>query len=249
MRCRVNSKGFQTMMTRNVTLTLVTLALAGCATTGSAPNQLLCTAAGALAAGGAAYVIADDDNEDEGAAIGAAIGALVGYAACSPKAEPPPPAPEPKPAPPPKPEPEKDSDGDGVVDSRDDCPDTPRGTPVDARGCPEIPDLEGVHFDFDKATLTPAATQILDGAATTLERNPHVRIEIVGHTDSVGSDSYNQGLSERRAESVRSYLLDKGVAPGRITAEGRGESAPVTDNDTSEGRARNRRVELTARPR
>ncbi|MNL60740.1 Outer membrane porin F precursor [compost metagenome] len=71
-----------------------------------------------------------------------------------------------------------------------------------------------------------------------------VSIKVIGHTDSVGSDSYNQGLSERRASSVAEYVLSQGVAPNKLTSEGKGESQPVADNETEEGRAKNRRVEL-----
>jgi OOP family OmpA-OmpF porin len=119
---------------------------------------------------------------------------------------------------------------------------------VDSRGCPEIPDLQGVTFEFDSADLTAEGRSILDRGAAMLEGNPGTRVEIVGHTDSRGSDEYNQGLSDRRAESVRAYLESKGIAANRLSASGRGESAPIASNDTDEGRAQNRRVELTARP-
>lgn len=141
-----------------------------------------------------------------------------------------------------------DTDGDGVPDSRDDCPGTPQGTPVDSKGCPEIPSLEGVHFEHDKAVLTASARSILDDVAALIAANPHVRVEIVGHTDSTGSDSYNQSLSERRANAARAYLESTGVSASRLSATGRGENSPVADNSTSEGRAANRRVDLTARP-
>jgi len=229
---------------RIISLLLALLVASGCATTGGrGENQWLCTAAGALIGGGTAAAV---DGDAAPALAGAAVGAALGYLACNegaPKAEP-----APAPAPAPAPMPEKDSDGDGVLDRNDDCPGTPRGTPVDARGCPEIPDLQGVNFEFDKADLTAEGKSILDRGAAMLESNPSVRVEIVGHTDSRGSDEYNQGLSDRRAESVRAYLESKGIAANRLSASGRGESAPVASNDTDEGRAQNRRVELTARP-
>ena len=112
----------------------------------------------------------------------------------------------------------------------------------------EIPDLQGVNFEFDRAALTAEGRSILDRAAAVLEGNPTVRVEIVGHTDSRGSDEYNQRLSERRAQSVRTYLESKGISANRLSASGRGESSPVASNDTDAGRAQNRRVELTARP-
>jgi OOP family OmpA-OmpF porin len=231
---------------RLLALTSLVILLNGCATTGGKPDNLFCAAAGALVGGGGA-AIADGDGGAIAAA--AALGGLLGYIACH-EAPAAPPAPEPAAPPPapPAPEPEKDSDGDGVVDSRDACPGTPRGTRVDARGCPLIPELQGVHFDFDRAELTAEGRRILDEAARILQNNPHVRVDIVGHTDSRGSDEYNQGLSERRAESVRSYLAGRGIAQSRMTASGRGESQPIATNDTDEGRARNRRVELTTGP-
>ncbi|MGR9090002.1 MAG: OmpA family protein [Gammaproteobacteria bacterium] len=159
-----------------------------------------------------------------------------------------PPKPKPKPAPVVKADPDPDSDGDGVPDSRDDCPGTPPGTQVDVHGCPEIPDLEGVHFEFDKAVLTSQAMPVLDDAAATIAKHSTIRVEIIGHTDSVGSDAYNQGLSERRASAVVTYLESKGVSGSRLSAIGRGESQPAASNDTKEGRYVNRRVELIARP-
>jgi len=231
---------------RILAVLITTMTLAGCATTGGPQNQFVCGVAGALVGGGGA-ALADGDA---GAAVaGAAVGALLGYIACNegpaPKAEP---APAPAPAPAPKPEPEKDSDGDGVLDRNDDCPGTPRGTPVDVHGCPEIPDLKGVNFEFDKDALTSEGMSILDHGADLLNSNPAVRVEIVGHTDSMGSDEYNQRLSERRADTVRAYLESKGISANRLSTSGRGESAPIANNDTREGRAENRRVELTARP-
>ncbi|MEQ8494774.1 MAG: OmpA family protein [Gammaproteobacteria bacterium] len=153
----------------------------------------------------------------------------------------------------PPPEPEKpvaaaDSDGDGVPDAADDCPQTAAGTPVDASGCPRMPKLEGVHFAFDKATLTASAEAVLDGVVRTVEDNPHVRLELVGHTDSVGDATYNRKLSQQRADAARDYLVAQGIDADRLSTAGRGESTPIADNSTAEGRAENRRVEITARP-
>jgi outer membrane protein OmpA-like peptidoglycan-associated protein len=141
-----------------------------------------------------------------------------------------------------------DADQDGVPDSRDDCPDTPLGTTVDSKGCPKIPSLEGVHFEHDKSVLTATARSILNDVASIIEKNSHIRLDIVGHTDATGSDSYNQALSERRAAAALEYLVSTGVASSRLSSSGRGESAPIADNGTQDGRAANRRVELTARP-
>jgi len=104
--------------------------------------------------------------------------------------------------------------------------------------------LRSVHFDFDKATLKPEAKPILDEAIQVLKREGSVDIIVEGHTDSIGTEEYNLGLSRRRAGTVRTYLVDHGIASSRITAEGMGESKPVASNDTADGRAQNRRVEL-----
>lgn len=138
-----------------------------------------------------------------------------------------------------------DSDGDGVVDSKDQCPNTPAGERVDGLGCPlgKLITLEGVTFEFDQTRLRPDAQTILDWATGLLKKYPDMQVEIAGHTDSVGSDRYNQRLSEGRARAVRQYFLDKGVT-NPLSAKGYGESEPVSDNDTEEGRERNRRVEL-----
>lgn len=158
---------------------------------------------------------------------------------------------EPPPPPPPPPPPvEKkenpDLDGDGVPNERDKCPNTRPGAVVDLDGCEveAVIELKGVHFDFDKDTLRPDAIAILNDAAALLNEHERVVVEVAGHTDSVGSDQYNQGLSERRANRVRDYLASKGVRASRLSARGYGESRPVSTNDTSEGRADNRRVEL-----
>lgn len=162
-----------------------------------------------------------------------------------------------------------DSDGDGVTDDLDQCPDTPAGTAVDATGCPLPPPappcqapepgqpitlegcaagdkivLRGVNFEFDRAQLTANARTILDGVAEALNKAANVRIEVGGHTDAKGSDDYNQRLSERRAQSVVSYLTDKGVQSERMESRGYGETEPVADNESDEGRELNRRVEL-----
>lgn len=147
-----------------------------------------------------------------------------------------------------------DSDGDGVIDANDACPTvhghgTPDGCPVKAvvpepAPAPRVLTLEGVNFDNDSATLRSESFVILDNAANTLKTWGEVKVEVAGHTDSVSSDEYNQTLSQRRAETVRAYLIDKGVAADRLTARGYGEANPVADNETAEGRFKNRRVEL-----
>lgn len=163
--------------------------------------------------------------------------------------EPPPPAPEPPPAPPPpppppQPEPPRDSDGDGVVDPRDKCPDTPRGVAVDADGCTRrgTATLQGVTFEFNSSNLTADSRPVLDEVAADLKRYPRLRVELQGHTDSVGADAYNLKLSAERANSVRVYLIQQGVPEQQLTSRGYGEDQPVADNKTEEGRAQNRRV-------
>ena len=104
--------------------------------------------------------------------------------------------------------------------------------------------LVGVNFDFDKATLRPEDIAIIDKDVAGLDKWGNVNIEVAGHTDSRGSDKYNLKLSQRRAEAVRNYLVSKGIAADRLTAKGYGESQPVADNATDEGRFQNRRVEL-----
>jgi OOP family OmpA-OmpF porin len=132
-----------------------------------------------------------------------------------------------------------DSDGDGVPDSRDKCPNTPKGVKVNADGCWE---LKGVYFDNDKAVIKD--TKVLDEAVAILKANPKLTGEVHGYTDSTASPEYNQKLSEARAKAVRDYFVKQGIAPERIRAKGFGETRPVASNDTAEGRAQNRRVEL-----
>ncbi|GAB1349592.1 hypothetical protein MASR1M107_18060 [Ignavibacteriales bacterium] len=104
--------------------------------------------------------------------------------------------------------------------------------------------LYGVNFDFSSAKLRPESYPILNHAAQILLSNPGLIIEIGGHTDAVGNEATNSVLSQNRAESVRSYLIEKGVEASRLTAKGYGSSVPVADNGTAEGRAMNRRVEF-----
>ncbi|GAB3383880.1 OmpA family protein [Spongiibacter taiwanensis] len=139
-----------------------------------------------------------------------------------------------------------DSDNDGVADADDMCPNTPAGQPVMSNGCAEKQSvvLRGVNFELDSAKLTNNAETILDGVATTLSDSPGFNVELQGHTDSTGSDSYNMNLSQNRAQSVKNFLVDKGVSSGRLTAKGYGETQPIASNETRAGRAENRRVEL-----
>jgi len=146
----------------------------------------------------------------------------------------------------------QDSDGDGVNDDRDRCPGTPAGVQVDAVGCRILFQerqttlvLEGVNFETGKAELTQAARAILLTVAQSLVANADIRVEVGGHTDITGSRGLNMRLSQARAESVQSFLLQNGVSADRMTARGYGPDNPIDSNDTRAGRARNRRVELT----
>jgi OOP family OmpA-OmpF porin len=147
---------------------------------------------------------------------GALIGGLFGHCAFDPQHEEavPPPTPVPPPPPPPAP-------------------------PVTKKII-----LRGVNFDFDKATIRPDASAVLEEAARTLNEEPSIDVSVEGHTDAMGTDAYNQRLSEARAAAVRARLVELGVNPSRLSARGFGESEPVASNATDEGRAQNRRVEL-----
>jgi outer membrane protein OmpA-like peptidoglycan-associated protein len=123
-------------------------------------------------------------------------------------------------------------------------PPPPPPPPPKPDPCTGLVRLEGVKFDHDKSELGPNAGSILDETVTALQRCPEKRVRLDAYTDSAGSDAYNQTLSQRRADSVRAYLVQHGVAAARIDARGLGESNPVASNDTAEGRAQNRRVEL-----
>lgn len=141
---------------------------------------------------------------------------------------------------------ELDSDDDGVVDRLDRCPNTARGVQVDIAGC-EIKDaieLPGVNFESNSDRLLPGAADVLNAAAATLQKNPEISVEVEGHTDSDGTAEYNESLSERRANTVRDYLIGRGVPANRVTANGYGESQPIADNGTAVGKAANRRVVL-----
>ena len=173
-------------------------------------------------------------------------------------------------APPPPPAP-VDSDGDGVIDNLDKCPNTVAGAKVDANGCELDGDHDGVVDRLDRCPTTPAGDKVdevgcsltmalqvnfdtdsanikadsyveLDRFVGFLKAVPSARGELQGHTDSVGKDSYNLKLSQRRADAVMAYVVGKGIDANRMTAKGYGETQPVGDNKTAEGRAQNRRV-------
>jgi OOP family OmpA-OmpF porin len=175
----------------------------------------------------------------------------------SPPAEPEPrPKAEPaKAAPPPPPPPEpRDSDDDGVLDKDDECPGTPAGVEVDESGCPVEKAapiiLKGVNFEFNSDKLTSEAENRLDNVVNALKASQDIEIRLEGHTDSKGSASYNQRLSQQRADAVKRYLTQHGIDASRMTTQGFGESQPIAPNtnpdgsDNPDGRAKNRRTEL-----
>ena len=141
-----------------------------------------------------------------------------------------------------------DIDGDGVTDDKDRCPNTPRGIKTDRFGCPipikeKISIVLRVEFDFDKDAVRPEYHSNIEEVANFLKAYLNKDVDLEGHTDSQGSDAYNQDLSERRAASVKKTLVEVfGIDPTRIATEGYGESQPVATNDTFAGRQQNRRV-------
>lgn len=156
----------------------------------------------------------------------------------APVAPPPPvislPAPAPQPI-------DGDDDQDGVRNSKDKCPNTPRGATVNMVGCWII---EGIHFDFDKSNIKPMYYPILDNVVKVIKNNPGLSIEIQGHTDNRGTPAYNLPLSNRRAHAVKDYLIKKIDNTATLSAKGYGLTRPVDTNATSAGRANNRRVQL-----
>ena len=156
--------------------------------------------------------------------------------------------------------PDPDNDGDNIVDRVDKCPNEAENLNgfMDEDGCPEDPDekvtvtkeklviADQVYFETAKAKIRQESHAILDEVARALEENPQIELlRIEGHTDDRGSEDYNQKLSQQRAESVRDYLIDEGIAAERLIAVGYGEAKPIAPNETKEGRGRNRRVAFT----
>lgn len=150
------------------------------------------------------------------------------------RAEPPPPPPPPPPA---------DADGDGVVDLSDLCPATPRGDRVDVRGCSCDVTVK-VNFRSNSTEISGADAILLDALADQVRQLPTLEGEIGGHTDSQGSEAFNEDLSRRRALAARDYLASRGLNVSQLAVKGYGESEPVADNTTPEGRQQNRRVVL-----
>ena len=144
-----------------------------------------------------------------------------------------------------------DRDGDGVGDHVDRCPDTEENKEVDAEGCSELATgttmrLEGVNFASGSAQILPESEQGLERALEALKRHPDVRVEIAGHTDSQGNARRNQRLSRKRAAAVRTWFVRHGLDTSRFDVVGHGSDQPTATNESPEGRAQNRRIELRA---
>ena len=206
------------------------MGISGCALSQAQKKGILLGAAtGAAIGAGVGVAVGNtwaDEGSDErlvgtgiGAAAGALIGGLTGYMLAK---EPPPPTPPSPPVPTP--------------------PSPPVPTPPPP--APKKIILRGVNFDFDKSDIKAEFAPVLDEAVRILKENPEVRVRIEGHTDSTGSEDYNQGLSERRSQAVTDFLVSGGIESSRLQTAGYGESQPMADNSTREGRAMNRRAEI-----
>jgi len=141
---------------------------------------------------------------------------------------------------------ELDEDGDGVADGDDRCPGTADKLEVDAKGCvvPEDFTLRGVHFDSSSSQLTAYGYTLLRSLAASMQAEPGMKLEVGGHADKSGRKAANQQLSQERADVVREFLVNTGIAANRLTARGYGDTQPVNDNSTLELRAFNRRVQF-----
>ena len=148
--------------------------------------------------------------------------------------------------------PDLDNDKDGIPDKDDKCPNEPGVLPD---GCPKkyknvvvtekkIEIKQTVFFDTNKATIKPVSFALLTEVAQAMKDNPTLKVDVEGHTDSQGNDAFNLKLSQKRAESVKKFLVGKGVADDRMVPKGYGENVPIADNRTADGRAQNRRVEF-----
>jgi OOP family OmpA-OmpF porin len=143
-----------------------------------------------------------------------------------------------------------DADMDGVTDDMDKCPGTLKGAKVDGQGCvveEQKISLPNIEFESGKTVLAPGGKDKLEAVVEFLNNQGEVQVDVFGHTDAQGKDSYNQALSEGRAKSVMEYLVSRGVSASRLSSKGFGETQPIATNETVEGRAQNRRVELLIR--
>jgi len=217
------------------------LILNGCA--GMSKNQaaLIGAVGCGIPAGVAGGLVAhnNDPNVHMPVGAGAVAGVVTGALLCgglayllTPEPKPPPSAPPPPPPPPPSPPKPKPA------------PPPPPPPPPPAPKVERTLILDDVLFDFDKSTIKPEAAQILDRLVAFMNENKDKQVALSGHTDNVGTEAYNMGLSNRRWMSVRDYVVKKGVDGSRVSGQGFGESKPIADNKTAAGRAKNRRVEI-----
>jgi outer membrane protein OmpA-like peptidoglycan-associated protein len=203
------------------------IALGACATTNpqTGERDVNKTATGALIGAGVGAVLgtAAGGNDTRNAAVGAAVGAIAGTAV-----------------------------GAYMDEQERKLKERMAGTGVGVvRTAPNEITLSmpsDITFDVDRAEVKPQFRSTLESVATTLRDYPSTTIDVFGHADATGSDQYNMALSQRRAEAVASYLIDRGVIRERVIAQGRGETQPIADNTTADGRAKNRRVEVKVRP-
>ena len=145
----------------------------------------------------------------------------------------------------------RDDDGDGIAEGVDACPGTPAGARVDSRGCSlpgePIAIVTNINFDFNRFNVREDVKSRLGRVIELLKEMPEIDVVIVGYTDDVGTEQYNLALSLRRAESVRDYVVAHGVEERRLDVAGRGMGEPIVSNSTPQGRAVNRRVEFVVR--
>lgn len=134
-----------------------------------------------------------------------------------------------------------DTDGDGVLDNIDECPNTPKGFEVDEVGCSKLVNLK-VQFDTGKYNIKTDFTEQLDVFINFIKKHPNYNAVIEGHTDSVGTNENNQLLSENRANSVKTYIIENGIESNRLKSKGFGELNPLNDNITKQDKQENRRV-------
>jgi len=150
--------------------------------------------------------------------------------------------------------PDPDNDKDTVLDIQDQCPNEPGSTTQQPLGCPtntlvvvtdcEVKITQQIHFEYNKDKIRPESFPVLDAVVDVLNKNPDIKLEVQGHTDNKGGAAYNKNLSNRRAASVKTYLVTHGITPARLTSLGYGFDRPIVDNSTEQNRALNRRVQF-----
>jgi len=150
--------------------------------------------------------------------------------------------------------PDPDNDKDTVLDVQDQCPNEIGSATEQPLGCPvnrlvvvtdcEVKITQQIHFEYNKDKIRPESFPVLDAVVEALQKNPDIKIEVQGHTDNKGAAAYNKGLSDRRAASVKKYLVSHGVDQKRLTSHGYGFERPLVDNATEQNRALNRRVQF-----